>query len=112
MKNATMTTIYNALTNYNYDNAEVMAELYNEIHRNDAEKAARGAEYDAAHDTIMEAIRVAGAPVSVADIFEEAKESLPEGFTKNKVSYGLRTYWGDEVVVTKGKVNMYALKDA
>ena len=111
MKNSTMNAIYTALTNYNYDNAEVMAELRKEILRNVAEKATKAAEYEAAHDAVMEAIRVAGVPVSVADIFAEAEKSLPNGFTKNKVSYGLRNYWKDEVVVKSGKVNLYSLKE-
>jgi len=111
MKNSTMNTIYAALSTIDFDRKNaIMDELYNEIHRNDSARAAKSAEYEAAHDAVMEAIRVAGVPVSVADIFAEAEKSLPEGFTKNKVSYGLRNYWKDEVVVESGKVNLYTLK--
>ena len=112
MKNTTMNTIYAALSTIDFENkTAIMDELYNEIHRNDNAKAAKSAEYEAAHDAVMEAIRVAGTPVSVADIFAEAEKSLSAGFTKNKVSYGLRNYWKDEVVVESGKVNMYSLKE-
>lgn len=112
MKNSTMNTIYAALSTIDFANKDaIMAELFNEIHRGDAAKEAKVAEYEAAHDAVIEAIRVAGVPVSVADIFTEAEKSLPAGFTKNKVSYGLRNYWKDEVVVESGKVNMYSLKE-
>ena len=112
MKNSTMNTIYAALSTIDFaDKDAILSELYNEIHRNDNAKAAKSAEYEAAHDAVMEAIRVAGVPVSVADIFAEAEKSLPDGFTKNKVSYGLRNYWKDEVMVESGKVNMYTLKE-
>lgn len=111
MKKTTYETIYAALSAINFDNTEVMGELYQEIHRNDEVKEAKAAEYASAHDAVMDAIRIANTPVSVADIFAEAEKSLPAGFTKNKVSYGLRNYWKDEVVVETGKVNMYSLKE-
>ena len=111
MKNSTMNAIYTTLTSVDFENkTAIMDELYNELHRNDDAKNARLAEYESACDAVMEAIRVAGVPVSVADIFAEAQKSLPEGFTKNKVSYGLRNYWKDKVVVESGKVNLYSLK--
>lgn len=112
MTKNTMNAIFAALTNIDFENkTEIMAELEKELNRGAAEREAKAAEYEAAHDAVMEAIRIAGVPVSVADIFAEAEKSLPEGFTKNKVSYGLRNYWKDEVMVESGKVNLYSLKE-
>ena len=112
MKKATLSTVVALLSDLDFDNKEeLMNELYTDLNRGAEEKAAKAAEYEAAHDAVIEAIRVAGVPVSVADIFAEAKNSLPDGFTKNKVSYGLRNYWKDEVMVESGKVNLYSLKE-
>ena len=76
--------------------------------RKDEQKAAKNAEYAEAHDVIMGVIADAVGPVTIAEIYEACKDELPEGFTKNKISYALRVYWSDEVVKTEGKVNTYA----
>lgn len=111
MKNSTMNTIYAALSTIDFaDKEAVMAELFNEIHRGDAAKEAKAAEYANAHEVVLEGLRVAGKPVTLAELWEEVKESLPN-FTKNQVSYGLRNYWADDVAVTVGKVNLYSLKE-
>lgn len=111
MKNATMNTIYATLSTVDFaDKEAVMAELYNEIHRGDAAKEAKVAEYANAREVVLEGLRVAGKPVTLAELWEEVKGSLPN-FTKNQVSYGLRNYWADDVAVTVGKVNMYSLKE-
>ena len=73
-------------------------------------KAAKMNEYAAAHDVVIGTLADAVAPVTVAELFEACENELPDGFTKNKISYALRTYWADEVVKTEGKVNTYAVK--
>lgn len=111
MKNSTMNTIYAALSTVDFaDKETIMAELYNEIHRGDAAKEAKVAEYAGAREVVLEGLRVAGKPITLAELWDEVKDSLPN-FTKNQVSYGLRNYWANDVTVTVGKVNMYSLRE-
>ena len=111
MKNSTMNTIYATLSAVDFaDKEAVMTELYNEIHRGDAAKEAKAAEYAGAREVVLEGLRVAGKPITLAELWDEVKGSLPN-FTKNQVSYGLRNYWSDDVAVTVGKINMYSLKE-
>lgn len=110
MTKNTMKAIYNALTNYGYDKTEVLAELEKEINKGEAEKAAKVAEYEQAWPVVAEGLRVIGNPTSVADLYGEIENDLPDGFSKNRVSYGLTHQWADRVVKTEGKVNCYALK--
>lgn len=111
MKNSTMNTIYATLSTIDFAEKEaIMTELYNEIHRGDAAKEAKAAEYANAREVVLEGLRVAGKAVTLAELWDEVKGSLPN-FTKNQVSYGLRNYWTDDVTVTVGKVNMYSLKE-
>ena len=111
MKMTTMNTIYNALTATEFEGKDVvMQELYNEMHRGDAAKAATRAAYDAAHDVVMETIASASAPVTAAEIFSACQDTLPDGMTKGKIAYALRVLWADEVTVTEGKVNTYSLR--
>ena len=111
MKNSTMNTIYAALSTVDFaDKEAIMTELYNEIHRGDAAKEAKVAEYAGAREVVLEGLRVAGKPITLAELWDEVKDSLPN-FTKNQVSYGLRHYWADDVAVTVGKVNMYSLRE-
>ena len=109
MKNASLSAIYTALTAYNYDNAEVMAELYNEIHRNDGAKSAKDALYNEARGVVLETIRVANAPVTLSEIYESCVGNLPQGFTKGMVQYGLAHQWVGDVTKVSGKVNTYTI---
>lgn len=111
MTKNTLTALRNALTNVDFaDKETVMAELEKELNRGAEEKAAKNAEYEAAWPVVAEALRVIGTPSSVADIFSEAEKELPNGFSKNRVSYGLTHQWADRVVKTEGKVNLYSIK--
>jgi hypothetical protein len=49
-------------------------------------------------------------PVTIAELFEEVKDDLPQGFTKSKVQYAITRLWADEVTKTEGKVNTYTRK--
>ena len=111
MTKNTMNAIYTVLSGAEFEGkAEVMAELEKELNRGAAEREAKVAAYEAARVAVFEAMRTIGAPATVADIYEEAKNELPEGFTRSKVQYGLLHYWNDSVVKTEGKVNLYAVK--
>ena len=107
MKNATLSTIYTALTNYGFDNAEVMDELSRELHRGDAVKAAKAAVYDAAWPIVEEVLSQTTSPLAVSEIWEAMEGEVPDGFTKSKLSYGLTHQWADLVVKVEGKVNTY-----
>ena len=110
MKKSSYETIYAALTAVNFDNQEILDELTKEINRGAEVKARKASEYDAAKPFVFDAIRVAGVPVTVAEIYEHCQSTLPEGFTKSRVQYGLTHQWADEVVKTEGKVNSYFLR--
>lgn len=110
MKKSSYEAIYTALTAINYDNAEVMEDLLKEINRGAEAKARKANEYEQAKEIVMEVLRMTNHPLTVAEIFEECEKDLPEGFTKNKIGYGLIHYWTDEVVKTEGKVNSYSLR--
>lgn len=110
MTKNTMNAIFAALTNVDFENkTEIMAEIEKELNRGAAEKAAKTAEYEKAWPIVEEAMRMIGNAATVADIFAEAENRL-EGFSKNRISYGMTHYWGDRVVKTEGKVNLYSLK--
>lgn len=96
------------------NDAAILDELNSEIakaekaeQRKADAKAVKAAEYAEAHDVVMGVIADATGAISVAEIFDACKDELPEGFTKNKISYALRNYWASEVVKTEGKVNAY-----
>lgn len=111
MTNATLSTIKNALSTIDFEGKDaVMADLDKELNRYAERKAQKASEYEQAKEVVFDAIRIASKPVTVAEIFEECEQYLPEGFSKSKVQYGLTHYWVDEVIVTKDKVNAYALK--
>ena len=107
MKNSTLTTIYTVLTNSNYDNTEVMQELYNEIHKGDKAKAEKAMVYEDAKPIVFGVFEQTDQPLTVAEIWESIAEEVPDGFTKSKLSYALTHNWADEVVKVVGKTNAY-----
>lgn len=111
MTKDTMTRIYNTLKDIQFVNKEVvLAELEKDLNRGAAEREAKAAEYEQAWPVVAEALRVIGKPATVAEIYGEAEKELPEGFSKNRVSYGLTHQWADRVFKTEGKVNLYSIK--
>ena len=107
-----MNAIYATLSAVEFENKPaVMEALEKELHRNDRVKAEKEAAYIAAKPVVLEALRIAEKPATVAEIFAECEKGLPEGFTKNQISYGLTHYWTDSVVKIEGKVNTYQLKE-
>ena len=61
--------------------------------------------YAAAHDVVIGAL--SNKPVTLAELWETVKDTVPEGMTKSKVQYALRELWAAEVIKIEGKVNEY-----
>ena len=109
MKKATMNTILSLIATIDTPEAEeVRAELNTELNKG-AEKAQANRElYESAKDIVLNALN--DTPVTVAELYEEVKNELPEGFTKSKVQYALTHYWENEVTRTLSNPNTYAIK--
>jgi len=107
-----MNTIYTALNTVDFENKPaVMEALEKELHKNDRVKAEKAALYDQAKEVILEVLRTASGPATVAEIFEACESQLPAGFSKSKVQYGLTHYWTEEVEKIEGKINSYRMKE-
>ena len=112
MKKSTMMSLVSYLNGATIDNLdEIKAELEAELNKG-AEKAQKNRElYDTAKEIIFGGLRVAGNPVTIAELYEEIKDELPEGFGKSKVQYAVTRLWSDEITKTEGKVNAYSIKE-
>lgn len=106
MKKNTMNTILSLIANIDTPEAEaVRSELKAELNKG-AEKAQANRElYEQAREVVLS--ELGETPVTVAELYEAVKDSLPEGFTKAKVQYALGHYWETDVVKHEGKVNSY-----
>ena len=110
MKRNTLSTIYTALLDSGYESTDpIMEEIYKELNKNAEAKAVKEEEYAAAWEVVRGVMSDTPQPLTTADIFAEAEGDLPEGFTRNKVTYGLTHYWKDFVEVTDDKPKMYSL---
>ena len=109
MKKATMNTI----VNYINDNAvtelfEIRDELVAELNKG-AEKAQANRDmYAEAKGIVLGAL--SDTPVTIAELFAEVEDRLPEGMTKGKVQYAMTRLWTDEIAKIEGKVNGYTRK--
>jgi hypothetical protein len=109
MKKVTMNTILSLIANIDTPEAEeVRAEITAELSKGEAKAQANRDLYAQAHDVVISALTET--PVTIGELYEEVKDSLPEGMTKGKVQYAITRLWSDEIVKTEGKVNAYALK--
>lgn len=107
MKKATLETIRTALTDFGYENAEVMAELDAELNKGAAEKAARAEAYEGIHSLIVDNLDPV-TPVTCADLFGEIEADVTaKGMTRHNVQYALNNLWQDEIVKIAGKPNTY-----
>lgn len=90
---------------------EIRAELVAELNKSAEAKAAKNATYDAAWEVVRSVFALTTAPLTVAEITEEAVDDdrLPEGFGKGRILYGLNHQWADRVVKIEGKPNTYRL---
>ena len=105
MRKSTLETIKTALTNYGFENAEVMAELTKELTKGADTKAKNAEIYEAIHDIVMDAMPDEPAPFG--EIYDSIKDSLPNGVTRNKVQYGITRLWKDEIVKVDGNPCKY-----
>ncbi len=112
MKKASLQSLVSYLNGETVDNiAEIKAEIEAELNKG-AEKAQANRDlYASAHDVVMDALKSATAPVTIAELYEAVENDLPDGMTKGKVQYAITRLWADEIVKTEGKVNSYALKE-
>ena len=109
MKKASLQSLVTFLTE-NDALPEIRNEIVTELNKG-AEKAQANRElYASAHDTVIEALRSATAPVTMGELYEAVEDELPDGMTKGKVQYAVTRLWTDEIVKTEGKVNTYSLK--
>ena len=105
MRKVSLSTIYTALTNFGFDNEEVMDELRKELAKGEVAKAANAKAYEDVKDIVFGAL--SATPVTVAELFTEIEQDLPEGMTKGKIQYALTHLWQDEIVKIEGKPNTY-----
>ena len=87
------------------DVADAVDEMKDDLQKGEDKAAANRALYAAAHDVVF--AKLSDKPMTIAEIWEATENEMPEGFTKSKLSYAMREYWGDEVIKTEGKVNEY-----
>lgn len=116
MKKATMNAIVSYLTEnlpYADENEKeflqtTIDELTAELNRG-AEKAQANRDlYAEAHDVVMKAL--SDTPVTIAELYNEVADRLPDGMTKGKVQYAMTRLWTDEITKVEGKVNGYTRK--
>ena len=83
---------------------EIVAEL-----NKGAEKAQANRDlYEQAKGIVLKAL--SDTPATIAEIYAEVENELPEGFSKGKVQYAITRLWADEVVKHEGKTNTYTKK--
>ena len=85
--------------------ADAVDEMKAELAKNEAKAQANRDLYATAHDVVIGALT--DKPVTLAELWEAVKGTVPEGMTKSKVQYALRELWATEVVKIEGKVNEY-----
>ena len=85
--------------------AVIRDEMEADLQKGEDKAAANRALYATAHDVVF--AKLSDKPMTAAEIWEAVKDEMPEGFTKSKLQYAMREYWGDEVIKTEGKVNEY-----
>ena len=85
--------------------AEIKASLEAELAKGEAKAQANRELYATAHDVVIGALT--DKPVTLAELWEAVKDTVPEGMSKSKVQYALRELWATEVIKIEGKVNEY-----
>ena len=104
MKKNTITALYNYFVKNDdtVDLSAVVEDIRAEYEKSAAKATAKMDAYDAAKPIVLAAIE--DAPLTAKDIFAACEDDLPDGFTAQKVQYGLLHYWADEVVkIDNGK---------
>ena len=104
MKKNTITALYNYFVKNDtaIDLSAVVEDIRTEYEKSAAKASAKMDAYEQAKPFVLSAI--ADTALTVKDIFAVCENDLPDGFTANKVQYGLLHYWNDEVVkIDNGK---------
>lgn len=83
-------------------------EIEKEVYKGEAKAQANREMYASAKDIILGALTET--PVTIAELYDEIANELPDGFSKSKVQYAVTRLWADEVTKVEGKVNAYARK--
>ena len=109
MKKASLQSLVNFLNGETVTNLdEIKAEIEAELAKG-AEKAQANRDlYAQAKDVVLKAL--SDTPATIAEIYEEVKKDLPDGFSKGKVQYAITRLWADDVVKHEGKTNAYTRK--
>lgn len=106
MKKSSLQSLLSYLNGNPVDNLpELAAEIEQELNRNAAKAASNRELYDAARDAVMAVLDIA--PATVGEIFDAAADTLPEGFSRGKLSYALSHGLWDGVVKIEGNPNTY-----
>lgn len=87
---------------------EIKAELEAELNKGAEKAAANRALYESAKAIILAALT--DTPATAAEIYEAVKDSLPSGFSRSKVQYGLSNYWKNDVVRHDGTPATYTAR--
>lgn len=97
MKKSTITALYNYLTCVTPTLADdAVADIYAEYERIAGKAAEKLAAYENAKPIVFGVM--GDDPLTVKQIYELAKDKLPEDFSANKIQYAFLRYWSDEVV--------------
>ena len=105
MKKTSLVAIKTALTNFGFENEDILAELTAEINKGEEQKAKNAAVYASFHDMVMEVL--SDTPVTIAELWEAIEDNAPEGVTKGKLQYAVTRLWKDEIVKVDGNPNGY-----
>ena len=90
--------------------SEIKDEIVAELAKDEVKAQANRDLYAQAKGIVMDALRLATAPVTIGELYDSIATKLPEGFSKGKVQYAVTRLWSDEIVKTEGKVNTYSLR--
>ena len=87
---------------------EVRDEIVAELSKGEAKAQANRDLYAEATPVVLGAL--SATPVTIGELYEEVKDSLPAGFSKGKVQHLVTRVLTDKVNKIEGKVNTYTLK--
>lgn len=105
MKKNSLVAIKTALTNFGFEDEDILAELTAEINKGEEQKAKNAAVYASFHDMVMEVL--SDTPVTIAELWEAIEDNAPEGVTKGKLQYAVTRLWKDEIIKVDGNPNGY-----
>ena len=105
MKKAYLESLVSLLDGNAIENADEIREaIVAELDKGKAKAEVNRAVYADMHDTVIDTIRSANAPVTAQEIADAT------GLSRGKIVYGLTNLWSAEVTVDKsGKANTYTL---